>query len=69
MFHSRRGFMAATAAATLGALPLELLAVTPEGGEEKKGISPQAILSTSPGPRARSAYGRRRVRSLPAIAT
>jgi beta-lactamase class A len=45
MFHSRRGFMAATAAATLGALPLELLAVTPEGGEEKKGISPQAILS------------------------
>src|ERR1700677_2274555 len=45
MFHSRRGFMAATAAATLGALPLELLAVTPEGSGEKEGISPEAILS------------------------
>jgi beta-lactamase class A len=45
MFHSRRGFMAATAAATLGALPLDLSAVTPEGGREKEGISPEAILS------------------------
>lgn len=45
MFHSRRGFMAATAAATLGALPLELSAVTPEGGGEKEGTSPEAILS------------------------
>ena len=37
--------MAATAAATLGALPLDLSAVTPEGGREKEGISPEAILS------------------------
>lgn len=42
MLHSRRGFMAATAAATIGALPMELPAL---GREEKAGTSPEEILA------------------------
>jgi beta-lactamase class A len=48
MIHSRRGFMAASAAATIGALSLELPAETREGGE-KEGASPEEILSVFKG--------------------
>jgi beta-lactamase class A len=46
MLHSRRGFMAATAAATVGALPMELPAL---GREEKAGTSPEEILAVFKG--------------------
>jgi beta-lactamase class A len=46
MFHSRRGFMAATAAAAVAALPLELRAAVPE---EKNAITPETILSVFKG--------------------
>jgi beta-lactamase class A len=46
MLHSRREFMAATAAATLGTLPLELPAQTPE---EKAGVSSEEILAVFKG--------------------
>jgi beta-lactamase class A len=48
MIHSRRGFMAASAAATIGALSLELPAETREG-REKEGASPEEILSVFKG--------------------
>src|SRR3984957_16032194 len=48
MIHSRRGFMAASAAATIGSLSLELPAETREGGE-KEGTSPEEILSVFKG--------------------
>jgi len=42
MLHSRRGFMTATAAATLGTLPLDLPALA---REERTGTSPEEILA------------------------
>jgi beta-lactamase class A len=46
MLHSRRGFMTATAAATLGTLPLELPA---QARADKGGASPEEILAVFKG--------------------